>query len=576
MTMQNAPAGTAPATSAATLARPAPVPAPPSWAWRRGALILAGAAQLITISALTSADPLAVTWASLLLAVAPAPLAAAAAFAPAPVNRLAAVIAELVLVAGIAGSIVHTGLFFVPALVVLAVGGVKLWSEQSRALVGLLGLDGARFEYGSLLGHPPRLEPDGTATVGHSRWDVELAGLPAEEIELRTFGNGQYYGRFMLTAKPGSKPSHQARPRPQQAGEVSSPGAGCRVSRAWAAAALSLGASAVLVVRLERVGARLGLSEALLGLVAALAADTPEVTSAVTALAHGQHDVGTGVVLGSNVFNLAALIGLGAVVAGGIRLHRRVVIFEGTVALWIAALAIAAVTGLITPAAALVLTLVVLVPYVYVSAVHPSGRSALPLPPRLRSWLAGAVAEEEQELSGAIHPGRGGPRDAAIAVFALAVVVAASAVMERTASTLGTRWAVPGVITGGIVLAAVTSMPNAVAAVFLARRGRAAATLSEAFNSNTLNVLAGLLIPAVIIASPGLGGALRVAVWYGVLTVTTIALALAGRGINRRSGALIIAAYLVFAVTVIVRSDLAGRLAVLRWPRLKRLAAGQR
>ena len=61
---------------------------------------------------------------------------------------------------------------------------------------------------------------------------------------------------------------------------------------------------------------RLGLSEALLGLVAALAADTPEVTSAVTALAHGQHDVGTGVVLGSNVFNLAALIGLGAVVPG--------------------------------------------------------------------------------------------------------------------------------------------------------------------------------------------------------------------------------------------------------------------
>ena len=128
--------------------------------------------------------------------------------------------------------------------------------------------------------------------------------------------------------------------------------------------------------------------------------------------------------------------------------------------------------------------------------------------------------------------------------------------MERTASTLGARWAVPGVITGAIVLAAVTSMPNAVAAVFLARRGRASATLSEAFNSNTLNVLAGLLIPAVIIAGPGpgLGGALRVAIWYGVLTVATIALALAGRGINRRSGALIIAAYLVFAITVIANA----------------------
>jgi cation:H+ antiporter len=325
-----------------------------------------------------------------------------------------------------------------------------------------------------------------------------------------------------------------------------------------AAAALSLGASAVLVVRLERLCARLGLSEALLGLVAALAADTPEVTSAVTALARGQRDIGTGVILGSNVFNLAALIGLGAVVAGGITLHRRVVIFEGTVALWIAAISIAAVTGLITPAAALVLALAVLAPYVYVSAVHPSGRSALPLPPRLRSWLAGAVAEEEQELADALHTGTGGPRDAAVAVLALAVVVAASAAMEGTASTLGTRWAVPGVITGAIVLAAVTSLPNAVAAAFLARRGRAAATLSEAFNSNTLNVLAGLLIPAVIIASPGLGGALRIAIWYGVLTVATIALALAGRGINRRSGTLIIAAYLVFAITVIVKAITPG------------------
>ena len=90
----------------------------------------------------------------------------------------------------------------VPDVVVNRVG------EQ---LTGLLDLEGARFEYGALLGHPPRLEPDGTLRVGRSRWDVELSGLPAEEIELRTFGNGQYYGRFMLKAKPGSRPSLQAR-----------------------------------------------------------------------------------------------------------------------------------------------------------------------------------------------------------------------------------------------------------------------------------------------------------------------------------------------------------------------------
>jgi len=129
MTTQNTPADTSP--TASTLVDAPSVAAPPSWPWRRAALILAGAAQLITISALVSADPLAVTWWSLLLAIAPAPLAGAAAFAPAPVNRLAAVAGVLVLAAGIAGGILHIGLFFVPALVALAVGGAKLWREPS-------------------------------------------------------------------------------------------------------------------------------------------------------------------------------------------------------------------------------------------------------------------------------------------------------------------------------------------------------------------------------------------------------------------------------------------------------------
>jgi hypothetical protein len=129
MTINGTPADGSPEVS--TVAPTVVIPAPPSWRWRRAALFLAGAAQLITISALVGAAPIPQTWSSLLLAVAPAPLAAAAAFAPAPVNLLAAVAGIAVLVVGIAGQVTHTGLFFVPALVVLAVGAVKLWREQS-------------------------------------------------------------------------------------------------------------------------------------------------------------------------------------------------------------------------------------------------------------------------------------------------------------------------------------------------------------------------------------------------------------------------------------------------------------
>jgi hypothetical protein len=78
-------------------------------------------------------------------------------------------------------------------------------------LISVLDLEDCRFEYGTLLGHPPRLEPDGTVVISHTRWDVEQFGLPGAEIELRVFAHGQYYGRFMMRGRPGAKPSLQAR-----------------------------------------------------------------------------------------------------------------------------------------------------------------------------------------------------------------------------------------------------------------------------------------------------------------------------------------------------------------------------
>src|SRR5262252_1495436 len=128
-----------------------------------------------------------------------------------------------------------------------------------------------------------------------------------------------------------------------------------------AGAAVSLAASWLLVSRLERLGERAGFSEAWLGLVAALAADAPEITSAVTALARGQPSVGAGVVIGSNVFNLAALLGLAAVVAGRIPVHRRVVLLPGVPAVWVAVVTLLTVT-LVSPAAGLTLTAIVFGP----------------------------------------------------------------------------------------------------------------------------------------------------------------------------------------------------------------------
>ena len=289
--------------------------------------------------------------------------------------------------------------------------------------------------------------------------------------------------------------------------------------------------------------------------MAALAADAPEITAAITALATREQRVGVGVVLGSNVFNLAALLGLGAVVAGRIVLHRKVVALSGAVALWVSVVCLITVTGIVDSAAGLVLVLAVLVPYVVLLGIRRTERRRLPLPRPWATWLASAVDEEELELVAAIRPRRGSARDLLVAVPALVVVILATVAMERGASTLGQDYSVAQLVVGGLVLAAVTSLPPAVAAVHLAAKGRGAAALSTAFTSNTLNVTVGLLIPTFFfqLARPS-GQSLLIAGWYVGLTALTLALAYAGRGLERWAGLVIIAGYAAFVVAVLIVS----------------------
>jgi cation:H+ antiporter len=323
-----------------------------------------------------------------------------------------------------------------------------------------------------------------------------------------------------------------------------------------AAAAASLWASWRLVASLERVGARVGLSEALLGMLAALAADAPEITAAVTALIGHQDRIGAGVILGSNVFNIAALIGVAGIVSGYVALHRRVVALGGAVAVWIASVALLLVVGVLSPVAALLLALAVFAPYVVLLGIRHELIGQLSVPASWRRWLVSAITEEEQELEPAIHPRRGGARDVIVATAATLLVVGASIAMERSGSRLGERHGVPEIVIGGIVLAVVTSLPNAVAGVYLALRGRASAVLSTSLNSNAINVLAGLLIPTTFVGvAPPSAQSTFVAASALAMTVLAIAFTYRRRGLARREGIALVVAYLLFAGVLIATSS---------------------
>ena len=103
---------------------------------------------------------------------------------------------------------------------------------------------------------------------------------------------------------------------------------------------------------------------------------------------------------------------------------------------------------------------------------------------------------------------------------------------------------------GGLLLAAVTSLPNAVAGIYLASQGRGAATLSVAAEQQHVNVVAGLFLLAAIMGFDAAsdGAALTELVWRA--DGPGPGLAFAGRAWTGARGSRSSLAYLAFVVVL--------------------------
>jgi cation:H+ antiporter len=305
---------------------------------------------------------------------------------------------------------------------------------------------------------------------------------------------------------------------------------------------VTLLAASFFARRLDQVGLRLGLPETLLGLLTALAADAPELSSAIAALVKGAHSVGVGVVLGSNVFNLAAMVGLSAVICGRIRLHREALAVEGAVGLAVTLIVAALVTKLFGAAVTLVLLALVLLPYLLLLSLGPARATR-----RLRGFFG-----ESHRPDHKLQHGEALLVPALTLLPALAVIVAGATGMVTAALDLADRWSLPDVIVGIVVLAILTSLPNAFTAVRLALQGRGSALVSETLNSNTINLVGGLAIPALFVSVSSTSGLTLFDLgWLVAMTVAVLLLLGRRDGVDRSGGIAILLLYAVFVVVQI-------------------------
>lgn len=315
-----------------------------------------------------------------------------------------------------------------------------------------------------------------------------------------------------------------------------------------ASLAVTLAGARLFARRLDRLGVRLGFSETLVGLLTAIAADGPEISSALYALARGAHGVGVGVLVGSNAFNLAAMIGASALLAGRVRLSGCALVLEGASCAAVTALGCALLAGGLAPLPAALGLFAVVAPYLAI--VRALGRRERPTPPR-----------PDHKPPTPLHERPTPPRTEApahhllaAAVLDVALIIAGSAGMVQSALALGSHWRISDALLGTLVLGPLTSLPNAATAIRLGLARRGEALVTEAFNSNTINFALGAIIPALVVA-PAAADATGDAelAWLGAMTAATIALLARRRGLGRASALALVAAYGGFVALAIIR-----------------------
>ena len=140
----------------------------------------------------------------------------------------------------------------------------------------------------------------------------------------------------------------------------------------------------------------------------------------------------------------------------------------------------------------------------------------------------------------------------ALMAIDVSLIVAGSFGMVQPALTLGDHWGIaPGVV-GALMLGPLTSLPNALTGVRLGRARRGAALVTEALNSNTINLVAGVALPSLFVTLAAKSAKDRLELTLlAVAMVATVALLAPRKGMGRAGAGLIMILYAAFvAVTL--------------------------
>ncbi len=296
-------------------------------------------------------------------------------------------------------------------------------------------------------------------------------------------------------------------------------------------------ASHFTIKSIEKLIEMTGLSEASAGFVIlAVLTSIPEITVSVFSVIQGTAAVGIGNVLGSNVFNIGAILGILGIL-GYLKTCCTDLLVELTDMLFITALIPLLlvisqyhIVDIPSPIIGVILL------GAFVTNTYLIARNRTP-----------PVKANDDEV---INKGRKGIVIATL-LLSFAIVVIAARLSVYSASNIAAAFGIPPILIGAKIVAIGTSMPELTLDLMAVRRGRVQLALGDIIGSNLTNLT--LVLGLVLVTSPfRVDWTIFIEILPFLLITTVIFWRFILRGgVSKAGGAFLILTYILFQILVV-------------------------
>lgn len=310
--------------------------------------------------------------------------------------------------------------------------------------------------------------------------------------------------------------------------------------------------SDALEVSAKRLAVRYRLPTIVQGsLIVAVGSSFPELTTTVaSSLVHGEFELGMASIVGSAIFNILVIPGLSGFANRELRYDIRLVYRDAqfyltSVAVLLLAFAFALIYEPVPePALAGELTRpIALIPLalygVYLFLQHQEWRG-----------------EGRSPVDESVEPSASALKDWLLLLLGLALVIAGVEGLLRTAIWLGDTLGTPSFLWGATVVAAATSIPDALISVRGAKRGEGDVSIGNVLGSNIFDLLVAVPV-GVLVAGASVIDFAVAAPLMAYLTLATIVLFTqlrTGLILSRVESAILLALYVVFVIWLVLET----------------------